>query len=112
LKTRLGRCVGDWRSRSRGSNRAVFLVAYLVFLSQSFTPHKTITPEAPLKYWLLLWAIFILTLVFAKIALNELSGAIVLSGWAIGGSFALVIFVKACKKLKKPEPESMVTSYE
>jgi len=101
--------------------QSIIIIFYIViislfrralYISQSFTPHKTVSPETPPKYWLLIWAVFILTLFFAKIALNEFAGAIILSGWAIGGSVGIVLFIKAWKKLKKPETESMVISYE
>ncbi len=78
----------------------IFLFIRSLKRSKTLLTQIEFTPETPGKYWLLVWFIFVLTLVLARAFLYPALNLIVLLGWGIGGSLSLFAFWQALKGIK------------
>ncbi|MBN1264197.1 MAG: hypothetical protein JXA25_01800 [Anaerolineales bacterium] len=83
-----------------------YLVLILLFihslrLSRRQEPPETAAVEIPLKRWLQIWLVFVITLVISRAVLGGVSNYVALVFWLAGSVFGTGMFVYALKVLRK-----------
>jgi len=89
-----------------GQGLILFLYLLLVVLliralniSRKQNPPEIVPPIIPFKRWLLLWLVFVVTLVAARAALGVISNYMALGFWLAGSVFGIGMFITALKSL-------------